>query len=209
MIVFLDGTVHSISETSVDINVRGVGYRVYVPGALCSQLHRDEAVFLYTHQHFREDGTELYGFASDGARAWFELLLEVSGIGPKGALQIVAASDFEAFVAAISLEDVASLCRLPGVGKKTAQRMILELKDKLRTLATPEAAAASVAPLKTGVSQLQPTLAADVIEALQALGYNEKQAQQVVVSVFAENDQKLSLEDALRKCLQLLSPRGR
>jgi len=208
VIVFLEGIVFAAAPAVADVNVHGVGYRVWVPESLSERLEPGESVFLFTHRHLREGADELYGFSTEAERNWFELLLSVSGVGPKGALLMVSATDFETFVAAVQYEDVNALCKLPGVGKKTAQRMILELKDKVETFlhqgVRPIAAAP---PVRRNLSPEQ-RLLGEVIEALQALGYNEKQAEQAVAEVLAGDSPPIGIEDAIKQCLQWLSPRG-
>lgn len=208
MIVFLQGVIFSLTESAADLDVHGVGYRVFISENLVSQLNKGDEVFLFTYHHLREDTSELYGFLSEKERAWFELLLGVSGVGPRGALQIVSATSLDEFVTAVEVEDVAGLCELPGVGKKTAQRIILELKDKLKPLipAGPNQNRSLVGVQNRGVTR---TLAAEVVEALQALGYNEKQAEQAAASALSESSTPLSIEDAIRRSLQWLSPMRR
>lgn len=208
MIVFVEGNVFALMETAVDVNVHGVGYRVFITESLASQLKTGERVFLFTYQHLREDAAELYGFLTEGERVWFELLLDVSGIGPKGALQIVSASEFDEFLGAIGTEDVNALCRLPGVGKKTAQRMILELKDKVKPYAPVDMKAKAGLPSQRPISR-EHTLVMDIVEGLQALGYNEKQAEQAAAATLTGDHEELSVEGAIRRSLQWLSPHQR
>lgn len=200
MIVFLRGEVFSSGLGYLDLDVQGVGYRVYVTEQLASEARVGETRFIYTYQHVREDAVQLFGFTSEGDRALFELLLSVSGIGPKVALQVLGATTAEAFAEAVAAEDVAALCELPGVGKKTAQRMLVELKDKVDDVwlvgSTTPRAARPAATLATPLER-------DAVEALVALGYHEKQAVEAVQQVLADGAHS-SVEETLRQSLQLL-----
>jgi holliday junction DNA helicase RuvA len=201
VIAFLRGIIYSVGEAYIDLDVHGVGYRILVPSTWAMRLQRNDELFVHTYQVVREDAIQLYGFETEEDRDWFELLLGVSGVGPKGALQILAGTTGSAFAEAIYSEDLDALCRLPGVGRKTAQRLIVELKDKMNQLW-------AVKPVK----QRDPALPAppasslerDVVEALVSLGYNERQAAEQVRAVLAE-DATLRLEDVLRLCLQRMS----
>ena len=203
MIVFLQGTVHGLGVAYVDLNVKGVGYRIFVPESVALALTPGNEVFLYTHRHIREDADELFGFVEESDRDWFEILISVSGIGPKGALQIVSGTTRDAFVSAILSEDLNALCNLPGVGKKTGQRLILELKDKVRSLGV--VAQIAGREVNSGRPAGSPSLQMDVVEALQALGYNERQAVQAASEVLGLDPPPGTVEEALRRSLQLLA----
>ncbi|WP_067930773.1 Holliday junction branch migration protein RuvA [Alicyclobacillus kakegawensis] len=209
VIVFLRGTVHAIGAGHVDLDVNGIGYRVYVPAPVTRQVALGREAFLHTHRYVREDSDELYGFLDERDRDWFEMLLRVSGIGPKGALQIVSDAGRDEFFQAVMHEDAAALCRLPGVGKKTAQRIILELREKVSVVKGTATGAGEPWTPQTALlgSDAHPEaggLAADVIEALIGLGYNEKQAYAAVAAVFEEG-KALDAAEALRGCLRYLS----
>ncbi|MCL6625991.1 MAG: Holliday junction branch migration protein RuvA [Alicyclobacillus shizuokensis] len=209
MIVFVRGTVHAVGAGYVDLDVHGIGYRVYVPVPVTRQVALGCEAFLHTYRYVREDSDELYGFLDERDRDWFEMLLRVSGVGPKGALQILSDVSRDEFFQAVVHEDAAALCRLPGVGKKTAQRIILELREKVAVAKGTAAAAKGslVPPAALPGSRPYPGaegLAGDVIEALIGLGYNEKQASEAVAAVFEEG-QSLDAAEALRGCLRYLS----
>ncbi|MGN7453232.1 Holliday junction branch migration protein RuvA [Paenibacillus pasadenensis] len=131
MIDYVKGRVAQVDADSVVIDVRDIGYRVYTPNPYAF-ARSEEAVTVYCHHHVREDAAQLFGFQTREEQALFRQLLEVSGIGPRVAVGILAGGRPEAVVAAIHREDLSFLTRLPGIGKKTAQRMILDLKDKLQ-----------------------------------------------------------------------------
>lgn len=205
MISFIRGTVFACASSLVDVDVHGVGYRVWVPERVALSLAPEIDVFLYTYHQVREDAHELFGFQQAQERDWFELLLTVSGIGPKGALQIISASLYEDFAKAVESDDDRYLCSLPGIGKKTAQRLVLELKDKLSSfrLSLPTVRTSLALHVDSPISRLT-ALQRDVVEALKSLGYNEKQALDAVLTTLAAEGDAAStwtVEQALRLCL--------
>ncbi|MDI6716078.1 MAG: Holliday junction branch migration protein RuvA [Actinomycetota bacterium] len=132
MISFLRGRLEDKGAGSVDIDVNGIGYRVIMSNnSIAAMPQRGELVFVYTYMHVREDNIQLFGFASVAERELFEKLISVSGIGPKVALAILSAFDVDSLKQAIVSEDVALITSIPGIGKKNALRVILELKEKL------------------------------------------------------------------------------
>ncbi|MBH5317134.1 Holliday junction branch migration protein RuvA [Paenibacillus sp. GSMTC-2017] len=130
MIDFLRGPVVHMEAEYIVMDVRDTGYRVFTPNPYAF-AGKDEAVTVYIHHHVREDAILLFGFESREQQTLFRKLLEVSGIGPRVAVGILSAGKPETIIAAIQQENIAFLTKLPGIGKKTAQRMILDLKDKL------------------------------------------------------------------------------
>jgi len=201
MIVFLRGTVQISGQGFVDVDVHGMGYRVWVPERTVSTLPIGEACFVYVHHHIREDAQQLFGFETEADRSWFELMLTVSGIGPKGALQIVSACDLNGFMSAIAIEDVAYLSTLPGIGKKTAGRLVVELKDKVNQVQFVNRATKS--QIRRSTPRVN-TVADDIVAALVSLGYPEKQASDVVQDV-VDGEQAWTIEDGLRACLQQMN----
>lgn len=131
MIDFLRGKPVFVDAEAVVLDVRDVGYRVFCPNPYLFAGKTEQDVTIYIHHHVREDAITLYGFASREEQALFRKLLDVSGIGPRVALGILSGAAPERIVAAIQSEDLTFLTRLPGIGKKTAQRVLLDLKDKL------------------------------------------------------------------------------
>ena len=158
MIASLRGRVIARAADHLVLDVNGVGYKVFVPRSA-----EGEDLLLHTHQVVREDGQFLYGFVSREELALFELLIGVSGVGPKGALAILSASRPAAVAAAIASGDSAALARAPGVGKKTAERLIVDLRGKV--------AAAAGAPQPSGTP-----ITDDAAAALQALGFTAAEA---------------------------------
>lgn len=200
MIVFLRGEVFSKGHMYLDMDVQGVGYRVWVTEALANDACIQKEIFVFTYQHVREDAVVLYGFSSETDRMLFEKLLTVSGIGPKVALQMLNAVDVIDFIDAIHREDLHTLCALPGIGKKTAQRLIVELKDKLDMVPDVHAQRHRQV-LSRDNDHANPSMETDVVEALKMLGYPERSAVEVTRKILAESPD-LNLEDALKLCLQ-------
>src|SRR5262252_3771470 len=199
MIGQLRGRLADKRPNQVMVDIGGVGYLVAVPlstYAVLGELHTE--VTLLIHTHVREDQFALYGFLSSREKYFFELLIGVSGIGPSLALKILSGMTVEELVPAIRSGDIARLSKTPGVGRKTAERMVVELKDKLEAVVvSEEKAPASVAGVE-----------ADVVSALTNLGYDGRQAESAV----AEGKRaagSTSFEKLLKAALQALSaPKG-
>jgi len=183
------------------MDVGGVGYLVQVPlstYAALGELHTE--VTLLIHTHVREDALALYGFVSAREKHFFEMLLSASGVGPTLALKILSGMSVEELVPAIRGSDLARLTQIPGVGRKTAERMVVELKDKLETIALEAGKPAPPSP--AGVE-------ADVVSALVNLGYDARAAEGAVGEAKREAG-TASLEKLLRAALQsLATPKGR
>lgn len=131
MIGFLRGQVAELGTDHCLLDVNGVGYRIYIPARTREELHKGDTVTLYTHMSVREDAIQLYGFRESREYDLFRELINVSGIGPKVALGIISTISLPELAAAIQNEQIKVLTRLPGIGKKSAERLILELRDKL------------------------------------------------------------------------------
>jgi Holliday junction DNA helicase RuvA len=163
-------------------------YRIGEPG---------QEVTLLTHTHVREDALALFGFLTAAEQALFERLIEVSGVGPKLAVSILSGIEAPDLVAALRASDVVRLTRIPGVGKKTAERLVLELKDKVQGLAAAEAPAPAAA---AGGSAKE-----DLVSALLHLGYSRPEAERGVDRAMKEGEGRF--EDLLRRTLRILSGR--
>ncbi len=189
MIASLQGTVTDKGESFFVVETGGVGFKVHVPAPLVARWGTlGKHVQLYTHLHMRENEVSLYGFETRKELVFFQSLLGVSGIGPKVALGALSAGHVDALRAAIAAGDSDALTQLPGIGKKTAQRIILDLRGKLE--------AAELAP----VSPFSPA-DADVIAALISMGYNDTEARATVASL---PDEEMSVEDRLLLALRHL-----
>lgn len=201
MIGQLRGQLAGKRPNQVLVDVGGVGYLVQVPlstYAVLGELHSE--ITLLIHTHVREDALTLYGFVSAREKHFFEMLLSASGVGPTLALKILSGMSVEELVPAIRGSDLARLTKIPGVGRKTAERMVVELKDKLEvvTLETEKPAASSPAGIE-----------ADVVSALVNLGYDGRTAENAVSEAKREGSAG-NFEKLLRGALQALStPKGR
>ena len=183
-------------EAIVDVGV--VGYRVSIPLSTFYRIgEAGDEVALLTHTHVREDTLALFGFLTSGEQALFERLIAVSGVGPKLALSILSGIEAPDLVAALRSSDVARLTRIPGVGKKTAERLVLELKDKVQGLAATEEAAPAGPPSAAKE---------DLVSALVHLGYSRPEAERGVDRALEQNATG-RFEDLLRLSLRTLSGR--
>ena len=191
MIASLKGKLESLGGDYAVINVGGVGFQVFMPTSTLSTLGAaGSEVSLHTHLHLREDNITLYGFVSSDDLALFKALINVTGLGPKLALAMLSAMDVEQLVMAIATGSADLLTTVPGIGKKMAHRLVLELKDKLGAdfITAPAAGLAQ----ETG----------EVLSALTSLGYSAQEATRAVASL--PRDAQLSLEEKVRLALGYL-----
>lgn len=195
MITGIHGTLETSKADAVIIRVGGFSIRVAVPASTLHRLsEQGMEVSLYTHFHMREDGIALYGFLDEQDRNAFEQLIAVSGVGPKVALGLLSVMDAPTLYQALADEDVQRLGLAPGVGKRLAARLILELKGKLPTLATTKGA--------TGASSGN-RIQAEVLEALLGLGYSPSEAQAALAKI--PQDQAMTLEQQVTFALRSFS----
>lgn len=198
MIALIRGTLAYKSINHVIIDVGGVGYRLFTSLSTFYSLPDAGDVSLFTHTHVREDALLLYGFLSLEEKDLFVILIGISGIGPKLAINILSHIPAGDLKRAIAAGDIKRLTGLPGIGKKTAERLVLELKDKIGPIdGLPGSVDASTA---TGTSA--GNLVNDVISALVNLGYKENQARKVLESMELAPD--LPMEEALKGALKVL-----
>ncbi|QJD81813.1 Holliday junction branch migration protein RuvA [Cohnella herbarum] len=203
MIDYLRGKVAHLESEYVVLDVRDVGYRVFTPNPY-GLARTEEPVQLFIYHHVREDAIHLFGFTTRDEQALFRRLLEVSGIGPKVALGVLAGGRPEAVVAAIQQENIAFLTKLPGIGRKTAQRMILDLKDKLGTIDSRWALASMIeieAPVATDSSS---AAWAEAREALAGLGYRDVELDKAWLSLKEKVTGEESADILIKKALQQL-----
>ena len=200
MIGRIRGTLLEKQPPQLLIDVNGIGYDVSAPMSTFYNLPElDETITLHTHLVVREDAHTLYGFGTENERAMFRALIKVNGVGAKLALTILSGISAEDFIVCIMDGNTAGLTRLPGVGKKTAERLIVEMKDKVKDWGTATSASDSEAP----AALLQPADAvADAVSALIALGYKPPEASKMV-RVVETND--LSSEEIIRQALQAVA----
>jgi len=172
------------------VDVHGVGYEIDVPMSTFYQLPANGSeVTLYTHLIVREDAHQLYGFASEQERHVFRQLLKISGVGARTALSVLSGMSVSDLYEAVSAQDSGRLIKVPGIGRKTAERLLLELKDKLDVMVVSTAATAAA-----GASS-------DILNALLALGYNDKEAQWAIRQLPAG----IAVTEGIRQALKLLS----
>ena len=182
MIAYIKGIVTHRLVEAVYVNVHDLGYRVYVPSSVQSQLQVGEETCLYTYTNVREDAIQLYGFLTIEDYELFLMLISVSGVGPKLGLGILSAISPDQFVGLIISGDTKGLQKLPGIGKKSAERLVLELKDKIESLGiagtfTPSGTISALVKAPVGITE-------EVVEALMALGYSAQEVQPVVQDVY-------------------------
>lgn len=195
MIAFIHGTLEAKASGHVVINVGGIGFHILVPASTLASLgDTGRQVRLHTHLHFKEDVQALYGFATEDELRMFRALMSVGGIGPRIAISALSVMTPAQLVSAIIAEDQTALSRVPGVGKKTAARIILELKATLEKewIIAPEAGG-TVA------------IGADAVAALVALGYGQAEARTALAAV--KDASGLPLEEQIRQALQRIGSR--
>ena len=195
MIGYLKGVISHIFVNSCFIDVHGVGYRTYAPASTLDTLCVGQEAMLYTYMSVREDAIVLYGFATQDEYDLFMLLIGVNGVGPKVALGILSAGTADSFRLAVHQKDIKGLTKMPGIGKKTAERIVLELQDKIGPVASEDAGAAdlgnSAAP---GLSDIL----AETLAALTSLGYSEQEVLPVAESHLAGTTVEQLLKETLK-----------
>lgn len=202
MISFIRGRVADTTETSLILDVSGIGYEIFMTGASIEQaLHAVDEIKIHTYFHVREDSMQLYGFLSKDDLQIFRLLLGVNGIGPKAALGILSGLTADELRFAVLSDDVKTLSRAPGIGKKTAQKLILDLKDKLKLEDAFEKKLAHEQEKATIDSSSLLDGRQEAAEALIALGYSSSDALRAVrkVTDVAPDDVEGLLKAALKQ----------
>ena len=200
MYEYIKGKYMGINKDYIIIENNNIGYKIFTSGATMAEMPGiNDEVMLYLEQIVREDFIGLYGFKDREELEMFKLLLSISGVGAKAALSLLSISRINNLKYAIIMEDDKHLCRAPGIGKKTAGRIILELKDKIK-----KEDIMSGVDIQEGFENLQPTVNANTVGealgALLALGYSEKEAETALKQV----DKTASLEDIIKDCLKVL-----
>lgn len=179
-----------MDEGGIVVVVGGIGYGVFVPARLLETIHSGAEIQLYTYHHIREDIQALYGFDDRSDLAFFRQLIQVSGVGPKMALQVLSRFSAEDVKRAIVHGDMTVLTSIPGVGRKTAERIVVDLKESVSITTGDDGA-----PAPGGAQSMH------VLEALMALGYSKEEGMHVVRQI----DQTQSLEEQVRSALRLMS----
>ncbi|MCX6144044.1 MAG: Holliday junction branch migration protein RuvA [Ignavibacteriales bacterium] len=200
MIASLTGVLKTKNPTEILIDVNGVGYSVTIPLSTYEKLGEvGSNLTLLTHLHVREDAMQLFGFASPEERFFFKLLITVNGIGPKIAQGILSGITVTDLKQHIAHENISALTAIPGVGRKTAERLIIELRDKIGKMDTPSLGSI---PLQDEDGDLRQ----EALLALTSLGYNRPIAEKALRQVFTETKgEKLSLQDLIKRALRTSS----
>lgn len=194
MIAFLKGYIEELKPDVVLLDVGGVGYLVEISAQTHNMLKPNSDVKLLIYHHITDNDQRLFGFYTREEKKLFEQLITVKGVGPKSGLNIVSGLQANLLIQAIQNADIASLTRVPGIGKKTAERIALELKDKIGKIATSTTGAKSTGAMG---------LANEVISALEALGFKRAEAEKTTLKVLQEKDVD-TVQVAIKKALSLL-----
>ena len=200
MIGCLIGEVFALEAPTVLLNVNGVGYEIDTPLSTFCQLQKGQKVTLWTHLVVREDAQQLYGFNDAQEKTIFRTLLKVNGVGPKMALGILSTLSVELLIHTIEHDDINTLIKVPWVGKKTAERLIIELRDRFKALAQ----STSSSNASTTTAQIQFMANSPVAEAeaaLQSLGYKPTEAQKAVAAVKADYTESADIIRAALKSM--------
>ncbi|WP_029407758.1 Holliday junction branch migration protein RuvA [Thiomicrorhabdus sp. Milos-T2] len=206
MIGFLRGNLVQKTPPMLLLDVNGVGYEIEAPMSTFYQLESvDEQVTILTHMHVREDAMLLFGFATESERVLFKTLIKVNGVGAKMALGILSAMSVNEFCSYVDNGDISALTRIPGVGKKTAERLQIEMRDRLKPIVESgllnyqPVADASSSQKSIPTAGFASSIQQSACEALVALGYKNNQAEKMVAGAFEEG---LTLEAIIKRALQ-------
>ena len=202
MISFVKGTVADIGENCLVVENGGIGYEIYMTGQDLGKARIGDEKKIHTFLYVREDILQLYGFFSKDDLGMFKLLIGVSGIGPKGGLGILSALGPDDLRFAVASNDVKAIQAAPGIGKKTAEKLILELKDKLKLEDALENAANAVQNTADTSAGMANEMTGEAVQALVALGYGNTEALKAVRQV--EITEEMSVEDVLRQSLKYM-----
>ncbi|RYY80754.1 MAG: Holliday junction branch migration protein RuvA [Moraxellaceae bacterium] len=197
MIGSLTGIVRALEAPVVLLEVNGVGYEIDTPLSTFCQLKAGQNVTLWTHLVVREDAHLLYGFSDTTDKALFRTLIKVNGVGPKLALSILSSMSSAMMIQAIDMQDVTTLTRIPGVGKKTAERLVIELRDRLKNLSL--SSSDSLGSHQFGITTISPVAEAEA--ALVSLGYKPLEAQKAIGAVKSEFTETADLIRAALKSM--------
>lgn len=199
MIGCLIGEVFALEAPTVLLNVNGVGYEIDTPLSTFCQLQKGQHVTLWTHLVVREDAQQLYGFIDAQEKLIFRTLLKVNGVGPKMALGILSTLSIELLIHTIEHDDINTLIKVPGVGRKTAERLMIELRDRFKALSVQASTGSTVTSTQIQFSSNSPIAEAEA--ALQSLGYKPIEAQKAIAAVKAEYTEAADLIRAALKSM--------
>ncbi|MCK9479652.1 MAG: Holliday junction branch migration protein RuvA [Firmicutes bacterium] len=189
MFDYIKGNLTAIYDTNAVVDISGIGYKIITTSKSLQGVKTGDNIMFYTYLHLREDIMDLYGFTDLHERSTFMLLISVSGVGPKAAISLLSALESESLALAVISGDVKTITTAPGIGQKLAQRIVLELKDKIK--------ASYIAHEGAVVEQPNATLESEAVEALIGLGYTPSVAVKAIKSV----EKGLSLEETIKKAL--------
>ncbi len=197
MFAYIKGSLEQKSNNYVVIDVGGIGYKIFMATKAIENLGEiGQVVKVHTHYYVREDNISLYGFNTNEELRMFELLLQVSGIGAKSAIAMLSEISPSSFALAVISDDISQLVKIPGIGKKTAARIVLELKDKLKT----EESITKTEEVKLSITNEEET--SEAIAALQVLGYTKREIERALENVDTKN---LQLEEIIKQGLKNLA----
>ena len=199
MIGCLIGEVFALEAPTVLLNVNGVGYEIDTPLSTFYQLQKGQKVTLWTHLVVREDAQQLYGFSDTQEKIIFRTLLKVNGVGPKMALGILSTLSIELLIHSIEHDDINTLIKVPGVGRKTAERLMIELRDRFKALA--HSSSSSANSTATQIQFMTNSPIAEAEAALQSLGYKPAEAQKAVAAVKADYTESADIIRAALKSM--------
>ncbi|MDQ3919043.1 MAG: Holliday junction branch migration protein RuvA [Acidobacteriota bacterium] len=205
MIAHLSGTLLAKHATTVVVDVGGVGYEVTIPVTTFYDLGEvNTPIKLRIYTHVREEALQLFGFRTERERELFTLLISVSGIGPKSAVAMLSGMSADEIVMAIRTNNYARLTSIPGVGRKTAERLVIELRDKMAALSSPALAEEIATGATASAAQTEDALREDTLAALLQLGFPRPSAEKAVTNALSEGGD-ISVELLLRRSLRQLS----
>jgi Holliday junction DNA helicase RuvA len=201
MIALISGKIAYKGISHIVVDAQGVGYRIFIPLTTFYELpEAGHLITLHIHTHVKQDAINLFGFYTVRERDLFQLMLSVSGIGPKMSMNILSGISVQELLRAISNGDVGKLCSIPGLGKKTAERLILELKEKVL-----KKMAAEAIPAIDNQERINELIREDVLSALVNLGYKSNVALNALDKVLQVSEKEISMGQILKKTLKILS----
>lgn len=192
MIGHLTGKIITIKPTLILLDVNGVGYEIRISINTFERISGKETISLFIHTSVKEDSITLFGFYSEAEKEMFELLITINGVGPKSALSLLSGISTDDLKQAIVTSNVERMIAVPGIGRKTAERLILELKNKVRDIKD------------EGISSTKPSLQKEALAALSTLGYNYSSSEKAVNKILAELPE-VSLEELIKRSLKELN----
>lgn len=200
MIAFLKGTITDTTATKAIINVNNVGYEVFCTNPHLKKLNIDELTTIITYHHIKEDIQQLYGFENKETKEFFEILISISGIGPKVGLTILSSVSIHEFVQAIKTKNIVLITQCPGIGKKTAERIIVELNDKVDHLLLD----ANDIQISPQINDVEENNNDDIVLALSQLGYKRDEIKRGFIKHAKELAQESSIENQIKILLKYL-----